>query len=64
MNKTIAVNHIEKMIKDNQLEYVTNKAIEDNDYNKLSLIFTIATNNIYDYKVIADYIYYVYDNQE
>lgn len=62
--KSIEIQHIEKMIKDNQLEYITNKAIKDNDYNKLSLIFTVATNNIYTYSTIADYVYYVYDNQD
>jgi len=62
--KSIEVQHIEKMIKDNQLEYILDKAIGDNDFNKISLIFTVATNHIYDYGVIREYIYYVYDNQE
>jgi hypothetical protein len=62
--KSIQVQYIEKMIKDNQLEYILDKAIGDNDFNKISLIFTVATNQIYDYGVIREYIYYVYDNQE
>jgi hypothetical protein len=62
--KSIEVQYIEKMIKDNQLEYILDKAIGDNDFNKISLIFTVATNHIYDYGVIREYIYYVYDNQE
>jgi hypothetical protein len=62
--KSIEVQYIEKMIKDNHLEYILDKAIGDNDFNKISLIFTVATNHIYDYGVIREYIYYVYDNQE
>jgi hypothetical protein len=62
--KSIQVQYIDKMIKDNQLEYIIDKAIGDNDFNKISLIFTVATNQIYDYGVIREYIYYVYDNND
>lgn len=39
----LSLDYIRKCIKDNQLEYVTIKSIENMDYNKLSLIIALST---------------------
>ncbi len=52
------------MIIANKLEYVTLKAIENRDYNKLSLIFAIATDNAYDYNIIWHYVNEYHNNEE
>lgn len=44
MKTNISLDYLRKSIKDNQLDYVTNKAIESMDYNKLSLIIALAVN--------------------
>ena len=41
----LSLNYLRKSIKDNQLEYITIKSINEMDYNKLSLIIALATNN-------------------
>lgn len=41
----LSLNYLRKSIKDNQLDYVTIKSINEMDYNKLSLIIALATNN-------------------
>lgn len=44
MKTNISLDYLRKSIKDNQLDYVTIKAIEEMDYNKLSLIIALAVN--------------------
>lgn len=44
MKMNISLDYLRKSIKDNQLEYVTIKAINEMDYNKLSLIIALAVN--------------------
>jgi hypothetical protein len=39
----LSVNHMRKCIKDNQLDYVTIKSIENMDYDKISLIIALST---------------------
>jgi hypothetical protein len=41
---TLSVEQMRKSIKDNQLDYVTIKSINNLDYDKLSLIIALATN--------------------
>lgn len=64
MDKKITIMHIRNMIIANRLEYVTLKAIENRDYNKLSLIFAIATDNAYDYNIIWHYVNEYHNNEE
>ena len=45
MKINISLDYLRKSIKDNQLEYITIKSINEMDYNKLSLIIALATNN-------------------
>lgn len=39
----VSINHIRKCIKDNQLEYITIKSINEMDYDKISLIIALST---------------------
>jgi hypothetical protein len=39
----LSVNHMRKCIKDNQLDYVTIRSIENMDYDKISLIIALST---------------------
>lgn len=45
MKINISLDYLRKSIKDNQLEYITIKSINEMDYNKLNLIIALATNN-------------------
>jgi lambda repressor-like predicted transcriptional regulator len=44
MKINISLDYLRKSIKDNQLEYITIKSINEMDYNKLSLIIALAIN--------------------
>lgn len=44
MKTNISLDYLRKSIKDNQLEYITIKSINEMDYNKLSLIIALAVN--------------------
>ena len=39
----LSVDYMRKSIKDNQLDYVTIKSIENMDYNKINLIIALST---------------------
>jgi hypothetical protein len=41
---TLSVEQMRKSIKDNQMDYVTIKSIENMDYDKLSMILAIVMN--------------------
>ncbi len=56
MPNQIKLQYIHNMIKENQLEYITRKSIQEFDFNRLSLIFAIATNNAYSFSEIREYI--------
>lgn len=43
MTINLSLDYLRKSIKDNQLEYITIKSIENMDYNKLSLIIALST---------------------
>lgn len=39
----LSIDYMRKSIKDNQLDYVTIKSIENMDYNKINLIIALST---------------------
>ena len=58
----LSLDYLRKSIKDNQLDYVTLKSINDNDFNKLNLIVTLSTGFIPNYNDIINLIE-SYNNQ-
>ena len=53
---TLSVEQMRKSIKDNQMDYVTIKSIENMDYDKLSMILAIVMNRAPTSKDIFDLI--------
>lgn len=52
----LSLDYLRKSIKDNELDYVTLKSINNNDFNKLNLIITLATGFIPNYNDIINLI--------
>lgn len=55
----LSIDYMRKSIKDNQMDYVTIKSINQMDYNKLSLIIALSTgfapNNDDIYNLVESY---------
>ena len=58
----LSLDYLRKSIKDNQMDYVTIKSINNNDFNKLNLIITLSTGFIPNYNDIINLIE-SYDNE-